>query len=298
MRLRWLLIPLSLIAATELALRFGVGLGDPPIALLTQDTEYELKGPATYHRWHNRIAINAQGLRTAELAPQKPDGQHRMLLIGDSVIYGGHFLDQSETIAAQMAKTLASANCAPRVLPAAVSSWGPENQAAFLKKRGTFGADWAAIIVSAHDLYDVMQDDPDILPYRTKPSRTALGDAVQAARERLLRTAPAPPRFTPQERRAISLDALTRMTKQLRAAGAKVFLVYHPTTTERTTSARPERQAFQNWARDQGVAFADLGDAPIPLDGYRDTIHPNPLGAEKIAAELAHLTSKTLTCPS
>ena len=52
----------------------------------------------------------------------------RVLLIGDSVVYGNHFLDQADTISARLTTLLRAdavlANCQPLVMAMAASSWG------------------------------------------------------------------------------------------------------------------------------------------------------------------------------
>ncbi|MBF9036857.1 SGNH/GDSL hydrolase family protein, partial [Rhodobacterales bacterium HKCCE2091] len=145
---RWLLAAVLVLALLEAGLRWGVGLGQPVLARLDPVTEYELIGPAEYRRRGNRIAINSLGMRAGE-----PGQGPRILLVGDSVVYGGTELDQSETIAARLDAALAA--CGAQALPVAVSSWGPVNQAAWLRREGVQDARAAALVVSAHDLHDV-----------------------------------------------------------------------------------------------------------------------------------------------
>lgn len=268
---------------TELVLRFAVGLGDPPVATLDPVTEYELKGPRTYHRWGNRISINAEGLRAEPVLPD----QARLLLMGDSVIYGGHFLDQEETIAYRMEAALGDRGCPVQVLPMAVSSWGPDNLRVFLAKRGALDAHWAAIVVSAHDLYDVRLEVPHILPYRTKAVWSATQDATLAVIERVRAPVPQPNPRSRDKRRAISLTALTEIKARLREADAQMLLVYHPTVPERARGFAPEAQVFADWAAAHAVPFRDLGDTAKAADDYRDQIHPTATGAAKIAGALA-----------
>lgn len=287
------LVAIGLLVLAEGALRFGAGLGDPPLARLDPATEYELVPSGSYRRWGNAIEINSFGMRARDHAPAPPPDERRVLLIGDSVIYGTHFLDQRETIASVAEAALAAAprleGCDILALPMAASSWGPENQAAFLAREGRFGATAAVILVSAHDLYDVPGQPADILPYRLVPSRTALGDAARIVLERVRR--PSPPATglpSPDEAAARSLAALGRMVEGLRAdGGPDPILAYHPTTAERQGQPAPERDRFRDWARDRGVRFLDLGEAIGATGGYRDGIHPDAAGAARIAGTLA-----------
>ena len=277
--------------AAEMALRFGLGLGDPPLARLDPATEYELLPSAEYRRWGNTITVNAFGIRTRNHTALPEEDERRILLIGDSVVYGTNFLDQSETIAAVLENELATsanlADCRFLVLPMAASSWGPENQAAFLAREGTFGAQAAAVVLSAHDLYDVIDSRPDILPYRLTGSRTAIGDAVEIVLERLWRPQPPDNPLPPEDRATRSLFALDAMLAQLDATGIRPIIVYHPTTPERASQVQaPENERFRDWAATHKLPFLDLGVAIAEPDGYRDEIHPDATGAARIAAAL------------
>jgi hypothetical protein len=193
--------------------------------------------------------------------------------------------------AARLTEALAAdphlAGCTVLALPMATSSWGPVNQAAFLRREGSFGAVVAVMVVSAHDLYDLPRPDVDILPYRLARPWTAIGDAVQGLLERERRKT-SPPDVRPLETRArISLAALGDMVARLRAAEVEPTLVYHPTTTEREGEVRREKAAFFDWARARGIGTLDLGAEINASGGYRDAIHPDADGAVRIARVLA-----------
>lgn len=289
----------GLALASEMTLRFGVGLGDPPLARLDPATEYELVPAAAYRRWGNTITVNAFGMRTRDHSALPVQGERRVLLIGDSVVYGTNFLDQTETIAAVLEDKLATSvnlsGCTVLALPMAASSWGPENQAAFLAREGTFGAEAAAIVLSAHDLYDVMDVRPDILPYRLTGSRTAIGDAFEIALERFWQPQRTDIPLPPEQRAARSLVALDAMLAQLEVAGIRPLIVYHPTAPERTGEVQaPENERFRNWAEAHRLPFLDLGVAIAEQDGYRDTIHPDASGASRIAAALSEAIAASL----
>lgn len=275
--------------AAEAVLRWGVGLGDPPLAKFDPQTEYELVPGRAYTRWRNRITINADGMRGPERAGAPPAGTVRALLIGDSVVYGTHMLDDAEIIPAQLEPLLeaapALAGCGVEALGMAVSSWGPPNQLAFLRREGDFGAQAAAVVVSAHDMADAPQPLSDIMPYRLHTPATAIGDAIEAVRERHVR---APGLRLPYDARVrIARGALEEMLAELRRRGIPAILVYHPTTDERAGELRPERAEFAAIAAAGGAGFLDLGDAVDAPGGYLDNIHPDATGAARIAGALA-----------
>lgn len=295
---RWLgggaLALVVVLLLAEAVLRWGVGLGDPPLARLDPQTEYELVRSAEYERWGNRVSINSLGMRAPEPPFAPMDGDRRILLIGDSVVYGGHHLDQSETIAARMVEDFAGmtgfAGCRPVVLPVAVSSWGPPNQAAFLARDGLHDADVAALVVSAHDLRDVPNAGVDV-PYRLSASRSAIGDAFEAAWSRYRGEPASPPSLTQDERLAAGLAALQQMADQLAGAGVPLVVAYHPTTVELAGGAqadadRADRDRLRGWSADNGLTFVDLSEGRARPDGYDDVIHPNVIGAARLADDL------------
>ena len=276
----------------EVTLRTVVGLGDPPRVLMDEAVEYRLVPNQVYSRFGNRIAVNSQGMRAEEFAQSAGASERRVMLVGDSVIYGNHFLSQHETIAYRMAERLErdAPACRMTVMPAAASSWGPVNQAAFIAEIGTLDADVALIVVSAHDLFDVPSPDVSLIPYRTRRSFGALDDAAQAVLARVERSlsSPSPDSANLDARRISSLAAMDAMLAQFRADGVPVILVYHPTLPERRDGLSAAYDGFADWARQRSVDVVLLEDAStVWADVYRDNIHPEAQGADIIADILA-----------
>lgn len=283
---RGALVSVLALLGLEAGLRWGIGLGDPPLAVLDPQLEYRLVPGQTYHRWGNEITINALGLRGPDISPSPAPGTHRILLIGDSVVYGTHHIDQSEIIAVHLEQALTTTGCAAETVSMAVSSWGPQNQRAALRQIGALGSHDAVIVVSAHDLYDVIRDSPDIVPYRLQGSRTAITDAIKGLQDRQARnSAPRDPRSL-DERAALSLEALEDMVAILRSNGITPILAYHATVPEAAGAAHPARAIFADFAMQSSTRFVDLTDLVEQDGGYRDHIHPNAIGAARIAQAL------------
>ena len=283
--LRWGIGLAGVLAVLEVGLRFGVGLGNPPLASLNDQTEYELVPSRIYVRFGNDVVINAAGLRGPEIPNIKAPHERRVLLIGDSVVYGNHFLDQNEIIGERLHGRLADmqtlAGCAPLVMAAAVSSWGPVNQAAFLERTGLLDADLGLIVVSSHDLFDMPQFGSAI-PYRTATPFGVLDEVRLLVLDRLAERTP--PSLSFEERRAASLAALDQIAEQFAAADIALVMVYHPTISERAAGAHNAQGVLMQWADARGVEWVDLGSTPMSEELYRDDIHPNAQGADAIAA--------------
>ena len=290
----------GLLVALELGLRFGLGLGDPPLVVRDTEVEYRLLPSASYRRFGNRIEINRFGMRGPDHAASAGETERRVLLIGDSVVYGNHSLDQPDTIGVQLTDHLAAlpplAGCTPLAMAAAASSWGPVNQAAFLADIGLLETDLALLLVSAHDLYDTPSGDGFLIPYRLRPSYGALDDAGQIVIERLKRRlVPGPPAQPIELRRQATLAALDRIEAQMARNGVPLILVYHPTVPERQDGLRGEAEVFAHWAQRRGVTFKTLDQEDLKAPGaYRDHIHPAAPGAKRIARHLAHVSAAYL----
>lgn len=281
------------VVALEAALRL-IGLGNPPIAVRDTELEYRLVPNAVYHRWGNRIEIGDHGFRSETLPDLPRDNELRLLLIGDSVVYGNHFLDQDETISSRLAGLLSTPSCKVRVIPMAVSSWGPMNQAAALERHGTFGASEIAIVLSGHDLFDTPLENGSLVPYRLSEPIGAIGDAIEAVFERYFHatTSHSLPPF--EERVKLSLEALDEIADKITSSNIELRLVYNATTQERRAGISDLGIRIFDWAHSRGVASLDLGG--VQGIGYRDHIHPNADGALRIAEALAEWYSDRLVC--
>ena len=285
------LVLVGLVIAAEIGLRV-IGLGDPPLAVRDAELEYRLVPNGDYRRWGNEISINSHGFRTADHPDEVPAGETRVLLIGDSVVYGNHFLDQSETVSLRLSDLLSTPDCTVRVIPMAVSSWGPVNQAAALARHGSFGAAQIALVVSGHDLVDMPIEGGSLIPYRTSPAIGAIGDAIEAVLERQGERARNPLSF--DERVVASLAALDSIADHARRENAELLFVYNATVPERASGTSENGQRLMDWAVAQGIDIIDLG--AVGDVSYRDAIHPDAPGAGAIARTLHEAYAQRVGC--
>lgn len=85
--------------------------------------------------WGHSLSINALGLRGDEVTRAKPAGVRRILLLGDSFIWGLGVGNDS-TISAALGRRLAEINRPHQVLNAAVSGWSTDQQYLYFKGDG------------------------------------------------------------------------------------------------------------------------------------------------------------------
>ncbi len=296
-----LAIALLLIVATELGLRL-LGLGRPLIYQADDEIGYLLAPNQQTHRLGKRIAINAYSMRSPEIAPERPPETQRVLLIGDSVANGSWWTDQSATISAQMQQQLAAALPAQtvEVLNASANSWCPRNEAAYLRRFGSFQAQAIARLINTDDLFGIAPNSLQVGRDRNYPDRRqplALLDLYQ----RYLVKPQAIPGLAEAmnergDRVGFNLQAIAEIHDLSRAAGAQLLLAITPLVRELGDPGPRDyevkaRQRLQTFSEERGLPYLDVLPlmlaAAEPRRFFRDRIHLNNAGNELVARELA-----------
>jgi lysophospholipase L1-like esterase len=87
--------------------------------------------------WGARVKINSYGMRGPERGPAKPAGVRRVLVLGDSVVFGLGLEDDAETLPARLERELEeTADFPVECLDAAVCGWSPWQHQRFLAREG------------------------------------------------------------------------------------------------------------------------------------------------------------------
>ena len=135
-----LLILFLVFVVGELVLRFAFGFCDALLYRESDKYEYIAQPNQDRHRFGAHIHYNSYSQRNGE-----PDSTKvRVLGLGDSVIFGGTWMDQDS-----LASTLFSETTGTQMLNISAGSWGPDNCAAYLKENGTFGASAMILVCSS-----------------------------------------------------------------------------------------------------------------------------------------------------
>lgn len=166
-------ICLGILGCAEIAARYVLGLGTPPLTTPHPTIEYMFQPNQDVNRFGNRQAYNQFGMRSAALPGS--DKTEIVLVIGDSVINGGNLTDQAD-----LATTIATREDADRFYAnISAGSWGPGNQLAYLEEFGTFGATAAVLVLNTGDLDDIPKFDPlDPMTHPLQPPLSALGEGI------------------------------------------------------------------------------------------------------------------------
>src|ERR1700730_10410371 len=118
--------------------------------------EYVLQPSKAYFRFHNRFSVNQYSMRSDDFPPRKSSpNELRVIIVGDSVIYGGVRIDQHDSDTEILKRNLQEDTGRPVVVGnASAKSWGPPNELAYLQRYGTLDADVVVLELSSHDYAD------------------------------------------------------------------------------------------------------------------------------------------------
>ena len=304
-RFSWLslvILGLVLLISGELILRaFGFGNA----VLYTPD---DMAGffPAAnqdVYRLGGRVITNEFGMRAPPYAREKPAGVFRILMLGDSTLYGGQYVHQNELYARLLEKNLGQVrpNQEVQVLNMGVNGWGPFNKLGFVEKFGTFGADVCVISLPVDDFRRPKIHMWDTPYFRASaPPRLAYEEVLYHLNWRRRSRSQ---RMSPDEKAQqikLGMAAYLDLIKLLREAGCEVLIEVLPSRTAGTTNTVPAAEQ-QLWERFQ-IEMQKMGlEARFPVglfagkgdeeELYHDSMHLQVLG-HKIYAD--HLVESVL----
>tara|TARA_R110001632_G_scaffold47191_4_gene119536 strand:- start:2189 stop:3118 length:930 start_codon:yes stop_codon:yes gene_type:complete len=150
----------------EISLRVFWGFCDAPLYVPNEKYEYIAAPNQEGERFGNKYYYNSFSQRS-----QEPDSSKTIILgLGDSVIYGGVQSDQDSIATSIFNREMLGF----QLLNISAGSWGPDNCAAYLNEKGTFGASAMFLVVSSHDAYDNMDFKPVVGVHPSYPKRQYL----------------------------------------------------------------------------------------------------------------------------
>lgn len=164
---RFCLLFATVFVAGELIGRY---MGLNRLSLYKKDNDYEYIPLPNQNTivYRNKYQTNEFSMRSK---PLSESDSAVVLLIGDSIIYGGNSTDQDSLASTILEKELSQTlRKKIRVLNISAQSWGPDNGAAYVKKHGDFNAKFIILVYSSHDAHDNMTFKTDIgnAPYYDK----------------------------------------------------------------------------------------------------------------------------------
>jgi len=283
----------------EGVLRWTIGLGKPPLYQGDPEIGYLLVPNQTTRRMGNQIAINQFSMRSDPITIKRPDGVVRVFLIGDSLVNGAWWTDQSATLSALMQRQInLSLGKSVQVLNASANSWGPRNQLAYLKRFGLFESQVLVLLINTDDLFATA---PTALPvgrdrnYPDKLPPTAISELLS---NRLTRPRPIPGMekvmAEPGDRVGNNLAAIEAINAIARQGGAQFILGFTPLKreadgTQMRDYEKKARQRLEDWTKQNNINLIDF----LPTfqhrtaEIYRDHIHLSPKGNQQVSQSLS-----------
>ncbi|MGA1132998.1 MAG: SGNH/GDSL hydrolase family protein [Prochlorotrichaceae cyanobacterium] len=310
---------IAVLLGSEFLLQQVFGLGRPLLYRADPHTGYRVAPNQKLRRFGNRIQINQFSMRNAPISPTRSAETLRILMLGDSLVNGMVWTDQTQTLTALVQSNLEQKVAADpeaivpheiEVLNVAAGSWGPRNELAYLQQFGTFQSQILILVLNTDDFFgapprpEVVGHNPNY-PDRNPPG--AWAEVLQQLWRRLplpaawrsswgLQPAPLPPLPEEKDVIGINLKAIDAIYTLTQAEGMQFFVVLSPLRRELEQEGgsrdyeKTLRQRFQDWADQHQVAVLDLlplfNAHPRPLTLFSDHIHLSSVGNQEVAAAI------------
>ena len=291
-----------LFIAIEIVLRFCFGFCDAVLYQSSPAYEYIALPNQHRYRFFSHIDYNSFSQRSEE-----PDSTKTIVLgLGDSVIFGGTMLDQDS-----IATTLFSKETGMQMLNISSGSWGPDNCAAYLREKGTFGAKAMVLVCSSHDAFDVMSHIPvvGIYPnYPDKQYKLAIWEVIDRylmprikvyfrGKQLLDPDAQVVEKVKSEEgvaNKALNFDPGFDQLLQISDEKHIPFFIYlHPEVGEVMSRKYKEGGLMiMEWAKSHHVKLIDGLNEGVTVDMYRDVIHLNEKGQRNLANSLKKMINR------
>jgi hypothetical protein len=302
MKLALIIVTIALLSAlfAEWFLRWRYGFGNPPLYQADNEIGYLLAPNQTTRRFGNNIVINRYSMRSPEFEPLRPDNTDRLFLIGDSVVNGNWWTDQTQTVSEllrQQIQTNSPKNI--EVLNASANSWGPRNELAYLQRHGLFNVQFLVLVINTDDLFATTPTPLGVGKDKNYPNRKPPLALIEAI-DRLLPQSPLPPELL-----AIQSEGGDRIGKNLAAiqtihtlagqAQAKFLVILTPLLRETQTAGPRDyeiaaRQRLQEQMNALHITYIDalsiVKAVENPKELYRDHIHLSTQGNHLLSKQI------------
>ena len=290
----------------ELALRLLFGFGNPPLYMADDAIGYLLAPNQRVRRFGNLIAINQYSMRASQIEMSRPENALRVLLIGDSIVNGNWWTDQTEILSAMIAASLSKQDTisSAEVLNASANSWGPRNELAYLRKFGTFESQIVMLVINTDDLFGVQPNSLQVGRDRSYPNKKpAL--AVLELTNRFQKQSPIPGLKEIQnekgDRIGKNLTAITEIKKHVDMNNSILLLAMTPLKREVLNGPREyeivARKRVDELVTQQKIPYVDFLQTfqknSDPDSLYRDHIHLSPDGNALVTQTLSELILTT-----
>ncbi|MCY7321420.1 MAG: SGNH/GDSL hydrolase family protein [Phormidesmis sp. CAN_BIN36] len=280
----------------EIFLRLAFGFGNPLLYESDRQIGYLLAPNQNVRRFGNRIQINQYSMRSSTVST-RGDSTFRVLMIGDSIVNGGWWTDQKNTLSEVLAHLKEFKPGAVEVLNASANSWGPRNELAYLQRFGLFQAQVVVLVINTDDLFATAPTSLPVGHDRNYPNRKPPLALIEVISRYLL---PAPPisealkvvQAEGGDRVGVNLEAILQTYQLVGQSKARFLLVMTPLLRELESAPRDyelvARQRLLNLTQTESIRYIDFltvfsTEIKKPKDVYHDHIHLNLAGNKLVS---------------
>ncbi len=288
----------------EVLLRQLFGFGNPLLYVSDRQIGYLLAPNQDVRRFGNRIQINQYSMRSGTVST-RADLTFRVLMIGDSIVNGGWWTDQKNTLSEMLTTDLKEFKPGSvEVLNASANSWGPRNELAYLQRFGLFQAQVVVLVINTDDLFGTAPTSLPVGHDRNYPDRQPSLALIEVISRYLL---PAPSmsealkavQSEGGDRVGINLEAIRQIYQLVYQSNVRFLLVMTPLLRELESVPRDyelvARQRLLDLTQTESIQYVDFltvfgAEIKKPKDVYHDHIHLNLAGNKLVSGWI----SKTL----
>jgi hypothetical protein len=279
--LRLALYACAFAAMLEIALRF-YGFGHPVLYATDALVGYYPSPGQDLARYGGRVSINGFGMRRPEFDRDKPRGAFRVLMLGDSTLYGGSYVDQDDLYARRLERALrASTGRDVEILNMGVNAWGPFHESGYVEKFGTFGADLAIVCLPIGDVFRPRYGLMELPMFSVEsPPRLALVEVAVHVAWRVHASYTVPSDESVEQQSIAGMREYQRLASELASRGAEVMIEILPSRDVGTIRAAEPDALAVSLRRDLeergylvGYPVGVFAALPDPQAAYHDFTH-------------------------
>lgn len=296
----------AVVMVVEIGLRVIWGFGQPLIYLADPEIGYLLAPSQKTRRSGNLIEINQYSMRSLTISAVPLSQTWRVILLGDSIVNGGWWTDQTRTLSA-LIKTELRPNLGTgielEVLNISANSWGPPNQLAYLKRFGTFGAQTIILVINTDDLFAQVPNSAVVGRDRNYPAQKPPLALIEVFNRYVQKPEPIPNPSPLSDPIAYNLEKIKEIQAIAIQNQAHFFLAMTPLLRE---VGEPGSRDYEIKARQRLKEFTEVNNINYldflpffqatsePSTLFRDHIHLSPSGNQLVTEQLTQLLKQSL----
>jgi hypothetical protein len=294
-------VTVAFVAVVEVALRL-MGLGAPILYENRLAFGYRPRPNQTRERLRGAtVHVNNLGVRGPDVPAMPSPGTLRLLFLGDSVTWGGSYVDDRELFASVAADTvraqLPGRFSVVEALAAGVNGWGPENVLGLVRDSGGFASQIWVWTLLEDDLVREKTHFGEVPYFGSAPWSAWEELLVLAAYKLMTAYKVRKPDADLAALAAQNVATFRDVAAQARAGGAHLLTVWHPTVEAVAGTAEPHARVLAAAAVGDGLPFLDLsdayrrtGDAPsLYVDGMHLSVRGHEVAGRAIGERVVGL---------